>query len=53
MAGKALAEKYGIEMPIVEQVNHILFDGKAVKDAVKELMTRDRKSEHSELPFEE
>ncbi len=52
-AGKALAEKYGIEMPIVEQVNHILFDGKAVKDAVKELMTRDRKSEHNELPFEE
>ena len=40
-------------MPIVEQVNHILFDGKTAKDAVRELMTRDRKSEHSELPFEE
>ena len=50
-AAIALAKQYGIEMPIVEQVNHILFDEKPVKEAVRELMLRDRKSEHSALPW--
>ena len=51
-AAIALAKKYGIEMPIVEQVNHILFEERPVKDAVRELMLRDPKSEHSALPWE-
>ncbi len=51
-AAIALAKKYGIEMPIVEQVNHILFEDRPVKDAVRELMLRDPKSEHSALPWE-
>ncbi|MCR5251451.1 MAG: NAD(P)H-dependent glycerol-3-phosphate dehydrogenase [Lachnospiraceae bacterium] len=50
-AAMALAKKYGVEMPIVEQVNHILFDDKPVKEAVRELMLRDKKSEHSALPW--
>ena len=35
-----LAQRYNVEMPIVEQVNKILFEDKPVKDAVLELMMR-------------
>lgn len=52
-AAVALAEKYHIEMPIVEQVNEILFQAKTAKDAVEELMVRDLKSEHNTLPWTE
>lgn len=41
----ALSQKYGIEMPIVEQVNKVLFEGKNAKDAVRELMLRGPKGE--------
>lgn len=44
-AGLALSQKYKVEMPIIEQVNKVLFEGKAPADAVKELMVRDRKIE--------
>ena len=40
-----LAEKYGVDMPITEEANKILFEGKNPKDAVYDLMNRDRKSE--------
>ena len=43
---------FRVSMPIVEQVNAVLFDGKDPGEAVKELMLRDRKTEHSELPWE-
>lgn len=48
-AAMALAEKYQIPMPIIEQVNQVLFENKPVKDAVSELMLRDKKAEHEEL----
>ncbi len=41
----ALAKKYGVSMPIIEQVNNVLFNDKSVKDAVMELMLRDKTSE--------
>ena len=44
-AALKLAEKYEVEMPIVEQVNEVLFNGKTAKDAVRDLMMRDKKSE--------
>ena len=44
-AAMGLAKKYQIEMPIVEQVNQVLFEGKKADVAVKELMLRTRKSE--------
>lgn len=44
-AGLALSQKYTVEMPIIEQVNKVLFEGKAPADAVKELMVRDKKIE--------
>ena len=51
-AALALAQKYEVEMPIVEQVNQVLFGEKKAADAVKELMLRDRTIEHSDLPWE-
>ena len=51
-AAKKLADKYNIEMPIVEIVNAVLFDELPVKDAVYELMTRSKKDETSELEWE-
>ena len=41
----ALARKYSVEMPIVEGVNEILFNGKPAKQVVVDLMTRDKKTE--------
>lgn len=44
-AGKELAEKYQVEMPIIEQVNKVLFEDKNPAEAVQELMVRDKKIE--------
>lgn len=46
-AAKKLAEKYEVDMPIIEQVNKILFEGKQAEEAVRELMLRDKKIECS------
>ncbi len=51
-AAMGLAKKYGIELPIIEKVNQVLFEDKSAAEAVKELMLRDKKLEHSELPWE-
>ena len=48
---KKLAEKYGLEMPITEQVNCILFENKDPGQAVADLMLRDKKDEASELTW--
>ncbi len=52
-AAKALAEKYDVSMPIVEEVNAILFEGKTAKEAVNGLMLRDSRTENKDLPWEE
>jgi len=39
-AAIGLGRKYGVEMPITEQMYAILHDGKAPRDAIRELMTR-------------
>ncbi|CBK83984.1 Glycerol-3-phosphate dehydrogenase [Coprococcus sp. ART55/1] len=41
----ALAREHGVEMPIVEAVNNVLFNGMTAKEALTELLNRDRKSE--------
>lgn len=51
-AARALAEKYQVSMPIVEQVNQILFEGKPAAQAVEDLMLRDKRIEHPSLPWE-
>lgn len=52
-AAKKLAEKYEESMPIVEEINKILFEDKKAEEAVRELMLRDGRIENSSLPWEE
>ena len=47
-ATKKLAEKYGVSMPIVEQINAVLFEGRSANDAVANLLTRDRCNEYTD-----
>lgn len=46
-----LGEKYGVSLPIVEEVNRILFEDKKAIDCMKDLMLRDAKDEHSKLDW--
>lgn len=50
-AAKALADQYYIHMPIVEEVNQVLFAGKSAADAVHDLMLRDKRIESPILPW--
>ena len=47
-AAMTLAEKYEVQLPIIEQVNEVLFHGKAAAQAVNDLMLRDKKIEISD-----
>ena len=49
-AAKQLAEKMGVEMPIISQAYAVLFEGKSARNATLELMGRDKKDE-SEAGF--
>ena len=51
-AAKKLGEKYHVDLPIVKEVNAVLFEGKAAKDAVSDLMLRDRRSESAAVSFD-
>jgi glycerol-3-phosphate dehydrogenase (NAD(P)+) len=44
-AARQLAQQHGVEMPIVEEVHHILFEGKPPKRATADLMLREPKPE--------
>jgi glycerol-3-phosphate dehydrogenase (NAD(P)+) len=44
-AAVKLSKKYSIEMPIIEQVNLVLFENKSAKEALNDLLMRDRKTE--------
>jgi glycerol-3-phosphate dehydrogenase (NAD(P)+) len=44
-ATRELARKHGIEMPVVEEVHRILYEGKDPKQALKDLMSRELKDE--------
>lgn len=44
-AALALSEKYHVEMPIIVEVNKVLFEDKKAADAVDELMQRMKKDE--------
>ena len=48
-AAAKLAEQYDVSMPIVEEVNAVLFDGKDPAQAVDDLMQRESKSENRML----
>ncbi len=51
-AAIGLAEKYQVQIPIIEQVNEVLFHGKKADEAVKDLMLRDKKLENSDTSWE-
>ena len=44
-AALALSQKYQVDMPIIVEVNHVLFDGKPAANAVNDLMQRVKKDE--------
>lgn len=44
-AAMRLAARYGVEMPIVEAVNAVVFEGASLADTVGKLMGRDQKPE--------
>lgn len=50
-AALALAQKYGVSMPIVEQMNEILFEDKPASLAMKELLERDKIKEYKSLEW--
>lgn len=52
-AAAKLAGKYGVSMPIVEEVNKVLFEGKSPSQAVDDLMQRESRSENLALEWDE
>lgn len=51
-AALALAQANDVEMPIVEQINLVLFEGKSTKDALNDLLLRDRRKEYKSLEWD-
>lgn len=51
-AAMGLSLKYDVQLPIIEQVNQVLFEGKLAADAVKDLMLRDKKIEVMDTNWE-
>ncbi len=52
-AAMELSRKYQVQLPIIEQVNKILFEGLSAEQAVKELMLRDKKLEVLDIPWQQ
>ena len=50
-AAMGLAKKFDVQLPIIEQVNVVLFEGQLADEAVKNLMLRDKKIENPLLPW--
>ena len=51
-AALALAKKHHVDMPIVAEVNQVLFEDKSAKDALMDLFLRTRKDENTGLDWE-
>ena len=45
-AARELAAALGVEMPITETIYSVLYEGKAIEQAAKEIMLRDGKEEN-------
>ena len=52
-AAAKLAAKYDVPMPIVDEVNAVLFEGKSPAEAVNDLMLRESRSENRSLTWDE
>ena len=51
-AALALAKKHHVDMPIVAEVNQVLFEDKSAQDALSDLFLRTRKDENTGLDWE-
>lgn len=51
-AGLALAERHQVPVPIITEVNQVLFEGKSARNAVNDLMLRDRTEESAGAGWE-
>ena len=51
-AAYALAQKYDVDVPIISEVNKVLFEGKDAAQTVSDLMLRDKKLENSATSWE-
>jgi len=51
-AAMGLAKKYDVQLPIIDQVNRVLFENKPAGEAVKDLMLRDKRIEVSDAMLE-
>jgi len=50
-AARKLAAKYNVDMPIVEQVNLVLFEGKSAKDGLNDLFKREKRKEYADIEW--
>jgi glycerol-3-phosphate dehydrogenase (NAD(P)+) len=50
-AALTLSKKYNISMPIIEQINAVLFENKDAKIALSDLLTREKKREYLDLEW--
>ncbi len=50
-AALALGKKYYVTMPIIEEVNKVLFENKSAKSAVNDLMLREKRVENNTLDW--
>lgn len=51
-AAAKLGEKYGVSLPIIEEVNEVLFNNKKADESLKDLMIRNKTAEHSVLEWD-
>jgi len=51
-AALGLAKEYNVQIPIIEQVNMVLFENKPASEAMMDLMTRDKKIESTDMVWE-
>ncbi len=47
-----LGQKYGVRLPIIEEVNAVLFEGRSAPEAVSNLMLRDKRVEYPVVDWE-
>lgn len=50
-AAYALGKKYDVEMPIIEEVNKVLFEDKPAREGVFDLMLREKRVENTKLEW--
>lgn len=50
-AALKLSKEYDVDMPIIEQINKVLFEGKSAAEAVKDLMLRDSRVENKDMAW--